>query len=142
MTINVVMGFDYGRRRVGVAVGQTVTGDARPLETLRCPDEGRPDWAGIERLLREWQPDMVVVGRPSHADGSDSPITVAAERFARQLQGRFGIAVQMVDERLSSVEAEARLAAAEGKRARHAKEAVDMMAASIILETWLSDYHP
>lgn len=133
-----LLGFDYGRRRIGVAAGQTVTGNARPLETLRCPSEGSPDWPGIERLMHQWQPDAIVVGRPCHADGSANAVTRAAERFARQLEGRFGITVHMVDERLSSMEAEERLTASGGKKARNPKEAVDMMAANIILETWLS----
>lgn len=137
-----LLGFDYGRRRIGVAAGQTVTGNARPLETLRCPDDGRPDWGGVERLMQEWKPDAVVVGRPCHADGSENPVTRAAERFARQLRERFGVTVHMVDERLSSMEAEQRLKASGGKKARHSKESVDMMAASIILETWLSGNHP
>jgi len=141
-----LLGFDYGRQRIGVAVGQTITGQARPLETLRCPNAGQPDWPGVERLIREWMPAAVVVGRPGHADGSDSPVTAAADRFSRQLEGRFGLTVHRVDERLSSVEAERRLAAAGnrrgGKSIRAGKEAVDMMAACVILETWLADTHP
>jgi len=148
-----LLGFDYGRLRIGVAVGQTITGQARPLETLRCPNAGQPDWSGVERLLREWAPAALVVGRPCHADGSDSAITAAAERFARQLEGRFGLGVHLVDERLSSVEAEQRLAQSGGnnggarrggksKSIRNSKEAVDMMAACVILETWLADTHP
>lgn len=136
-----LLGFDYGLRRIGVAVGESVTAGARPLETLLCAADGRVNWGGVERLIRDWQPDALVVGRPTHADGTDSAITPLAERFARQLHGRFGIPVHLVDERLSSVEAERRLAPAAGKRARHGKQAVDMMAATVILETWLSE-HP
>lgn len=137
-----LLGFDYGTRRIGVAVGQTITGTATPLETLRCPHPGQPDWTAVERLLRDWKPDAVVVGHPRNADDSDSAVTRAAERFARQLHGRFGVPAHLMDERLSSREAENRLKASGGKKARQSREAVDMMAACVILETWLSDYCP
>ncbi|SEO92916.1 Holliday junction resolvase RuvX [Aquisalimonas asiatica] len=144
MTGATLLGFDYGRRRIGVAVGETITGAARPLVTLDCPTEGRPDWERIEALIREWQPTAVVVGRPEHADGTGNAVTQGAERFARQLQGRFGLTVHLVDERLSSRAAEERLAET-GKRRRHGRgpdPAVDSMAACIILETWLADQSP
>ena len=142
MSATTLLGFDYGRRRIGVAVGETITGGARPLETLVCPSEGLPDWAGIERLLGEWQPDAVVVGRPEQADGSANAVTRGAERFARQLSGRYDLTVHLVDERLSSREAENRLAE-RGHRPppRGGDKALDMMAACVILETWLADDH-
>ncbi len=142
MNASTLLGFDYGRRRIGVAVGETITGGARPLETLNCPSEGKPDWAGIERLLGEWRPDAVVVGRPEHADGSANAVTRGAERFARQLEGRYGLTVHLVDERLSSREAEQRLTE-RGHRPppRGGDGALDKMAACVILETWLADNH-
>lgn len=142
MTGATLLGFDYGRRRIGIAVGETITGAARPLTTLDCPAEGRPDWDRIERLISEWQPAAVVVGRPEHADGTSNAVTRGAERFARQLQGRFGLTVHLVDERLSSRAAEERLAETGRRRnrGRGPDPAIDMMAACIILETWLADH--
>lgn len=137
-----LLGFDYGRRRIGVAVGETVTGGARPLTTLDCPSDGQPDWPAIARLLGEWQPDAVVVGRPEHADGTANPVTHGAERFARQLQGRFRLSVHLVDERLSSRAAEERLADQRPGRSRGSKEAIDRIAACVILETWLAEHAP
>lgn len=138
MTGQTLLGFDYGRRRIGVAVGSTLTGSAQALETLDCPAEGLPDWAGIERLIGEWQPDGAVVGRPEHADGSASPVTRGAERFARQLHGRYGLPVHLVDERLSSREALQRSSGA--RRPRKGAEALDRLAAAVILETWLAGH--
>ncbi len=138
MSEQTLLGFDFGVRRIGVAVGQTITASARPLTTLNCPQRGVPDWAALDRLLREWQPQALVVGRPTHADGSDNSTTVASDAFARALGDRYRLSVHRVDERLSSHEAETRLAQ-QGTRARQKKGAIDMMAACIILETWLAD---
>lgn len=127
MTDETVMGFDFGMARIGVAVGQTVTGTAGPLTVLAARD-GIPDWQEIERLLREWQPTTVVVGLPLNMDGTASDMSALAEKFGRRLHGRFAVNVEMMDERLSSREARERL----GNR-----ESLDAEAASIILETWL-----
>lgn len=98
----IVLGFDFGTRRIGVAVGNTLTASARPLEQLPAdPVERR--FARIGELLRDWQPALLVVGRPQHADGTPNATTPKCERFARQLGGRFGLPVVMVDERYSSV---------------------------------------
>lgn len=132
-----VLGFDYGRARIGVAVGQELTGQARPLATL--PARGRhADWPGIARLLAEWQPELLVVGVPRHADGSASAATDAALAFARELDRRSGLAVATTDERLSSHEAEQQLRA-EGIDPRRAKAQVDQRAAALILQTWFSE---
>lgn len=134
-----VLGFDYGLRRIGIAVGETVTGSARPLSTLRCQKPGQVDWDAIARLISEWRPDALVVGLPTLEDGSHGDMARAAERFARRLQGRHGLPVHLMEERLSSHEAQRRLEEAGGK-ARRDEGAVDMIAASIILETWLQDH--
>lgn len=153
------LGFDFGERRIGVAVGQSVTGTARPLAVLPTKQRGQPDWPAIERLLREWRPAGVVVGLPRRDDGSDYPVTPQAERFARQLHGRFGLQVETADERLSSVEASHRFALSEsgiadrrsrrppsmdggGQRLGFDKRiaAVDAGAAAVILETWFSQH--
>src|SRR5690606_4627474 len=103
-----ILAFDYGARRIGVAVGNTVTGSARPLQTLEEPVAARR-FERIGALLGEWQPDALVVGRPLQPDGAANAVTLAAERFARQLTGRFGLPVALVDERYSSVAARERL---------------------------------
>ena len=127
-----LLGFDYGQKRTGVAVGQTLTGTARALTTLNSRN-GKPDWPGIEALLEEWQPDALVVGVPVHMDGTEQPMTEAARKFARQLQGRFNLPVHEAEERLSSDAAEAELGHA------HDKAAIDREAARIILEDWLGN---
>jgi putative Holliday junction resolvase len=130
-----LIGFDYGPRKIGVAVGQTVTGSASALTTLRSRGD-RPDWPGIEALIREWRPDEAVVGLPFNMDDTESTIAPGARRFARQLSGRFGLQVHLVDERLTSIEARNRL----GRDATHLG-AIDAVAAKLILETWLSERH-
>ena len=133
-----LLAFDYGRRRIGVAVGQQITGSAGPVGTAPNSESG-PDWEQMGRWIRDWQPDRLLVGMPFHADGSDSELTVEVRRFAVDLQ-RFGLPVDAVDERYSSVEAEAGLKAAraEGRRRRVRKETIDAAAAVVIAERWLS----
>ena len=104
-----ILAFDYGARRIGVAVGNTITRTARPLRTVSEPVVARR-FGRIGELLTEWHPDALVVGRPVHPDGTPHEVTVAAERFARQLSGRFGLPVELVDERFSTVEARGRRA--------------------------------
>lgn len=130
------LGFDYGARRLGVAVGESITGSARPLTTLDC-DAGEPDWRAIDTLVAEWQPRALVVGRPCHADASDSDSTRGAEQLAEQLAAHTGLRVAMIDERLSSHEATERLRErgfTTGKTAD--KRALDAVAAEVILESW------
>ncbi len=130
-----LMAFDFGSRRIGVAVARH-PGDntAMPLKTLHS-HAAKPDWQAIEALLEEWRPQRLIVGEPVHADGSANPVTLAARRFARQLTGRYRLPVDLVDERLSSYEAASRLAHTGG----HKREAmIDRIAACVILETWLA----
>ncbi|MDH4108558.1 MAG: Holliday junction resolvase RuvX [Gammaproteobacteria bacterium] len=134
-----LLAFDYGRRRIGVAVGQTVTGSATAVGTAGN-GAGGPDWTLLEKWIREWRPDRLIVGLPSHADGSPSDLGEEARRFGLEL-GRFGIPVSMVDERYSSIEAEARLRdeRTRGRRGRIRKEQVDAAAAALIAERWLAE---
>jgi putative holliday junction resolvase len=119
-----LLGFDFSARRVGVASGNTLTGTATPLATLR--EEGDARFAAIGRLIAEWQPAALVVGVPRHPDGAAHDNTRRAERFARQLAGRFGLPVHEVDERYTTTEARA-LGAADA----------DAAAAALILEQHL-----
>jgi putative Holliday junction resolvase len=128
-----LLGFDFGPRKIGVAVGQTVTRSASPLTTLRSRRH-KPDWARIEQLIREWRPSEAVVGLPYNMDDSEAVTAPGARRFARQLHGRFGLDVHLVDERLTSLEARRQL----GGDAT-SLELIDAMAAKLILETWLTD---
>jgi putative Holliday junction resolvase len=130
-----LLGFDFGPRKIGVAVGQTITGSATPLTTLRSLRD-RPDWERIERLVREWRPSAAVVGLPYNMDDTETEVAPRARRFARQLEGRFGLEVHLVDERLTSIEARRQL----GKGAP-SREVVDAMAAKLILETWLCEQY-
>lgn len=133
-----VLGFDYGTRQIGVAVGQTLTGNARPLKELRARD-GIPDWDQIGALLKEWEPDALIVGLPLNMDGTPSEMSARAEKFARRLQGRFQLPVHCIDERLSTFEAKQTLRDS-GRRAptSYRDNPVDSLAAALLLETWLS----
>lgn len=133
-----VLGFDFGRRRIGVAVGQGITRSATPVTTLDARS-GEPDWPQLLALINEWRPTELVVGLPYNADGTPHDLTHEAETFVRSLAERSGLAVHTVDERLTSIEAERTLRAgrAEGRR-RVAKGHVDAVAACVILESWLN----
>ncbi|HRD49666.1 MAG: Holliday junction resolvase RuvX [Candidatus Competibacter sp.] len=134
----IALGFDFGRARIGVAVGEAVTGSARPLRTLPTRQQ-RPDWDVIARLIAEWRPDLLVIGVPRHADDSANAMTAAALRFSRQLHGRFNLPVATIDERLSSWEAEQRyFATAPAGRRRDHDPALDAQAAAVILESWFN----
>ena len=100
-----LLGFEYGRLRTGVAVGQTLTGSASALITLKSRNN-KPDWDGIDKLIKEWQPDGLVIGVPVHMDGTEQEMTKAAEKFCRQLQARYNLPDYEADERLSYAEAE------------------------------------
>ncbi len=134
------LGFDFGRARIGVAAGQAITASASPIATVEAR-AGTPDWAHIDRLVAEWQPDALVIGVPVHLDGTEQPLTQAARRFGRQLEARYGLPVHAADERLSSRAASAEIAAARnaGNGRRTRKGDVDRLAARLILEQWLGN---
>ncbi|MDH5180432.1 MAG: Holliday junction resolvase RuvX [Gammaproteobacteria bacterium] len=130
-----LLGFDYGKQRIGVAVGQTLTHTVTPLITLRAVNQ-KPDWTAIGKLIAEWQPDLLVVGLPLHMDGTEQEMTVAARRFGNQLKGRYNLPVAWMDERLSSNEAED-LLRQQGGKTRQDKTDIDKLAAGLILQSWL-----
>ena len=134
----IVLAFDYGARRIGVAVGQTESGTASPAGTL--PARGAPDWPAVERCLAQWAPQRLLVGVPYNMDGSDTVLTTACREFASELGRRTSLPVELVDERLTSAAAtaelrDARRSGARGRRVR--REDIDATAARLILETWL-----
>lgn len=132
-----ILAFDFGTRRIGVAIGNSLTRTARPLTTI-ASDASAARFEAIAALIDEWQPDMLIVGRPLHADGSEHEMTARAERFARQLSGRFGLNVSCVDERYTSVAADAELAGA-GVRGKDRKAHRDAVAAQLILQSWFDE---
>ena len=133
-----ILAFDFGLRRIGVAVGQSVTQSASPIGAVACKD-GTPDLDRIETIVAEWQPTRLVVGMPTHADGSPSEMQAPVKAFIETLDC-FELPVDTIDERYTSVEAEATLrsARAAGTRGRIRKEDVDTAAAVLIAERYLA----
>ncbi len=129
-----VMAFDFGEKHIGVAIGETLLATARPLTTITAEANARR-FSALDQLIATWQPALLVVGRPGHVDReAPHPFASRCERFARQLAGRYRLPVELVDERLSSWEAENRLAGA--KR----KENLDAEAAAVILQSWFATH--
>lgn len=133
------LAFDYGLRRIGAAVGQSLTVTATPLPAVASRD-GQPDWRAISALVEQWHPSALLVGMPHSMAGERHELAPRVERFCRQLEGRYGLPVQTIDERLSSREAESRLREArrQGRRRPVRKEEIDSLAAAILLESWFS----
>lgn len=131
-SLKTVIGFDYGSRWTGIAVGQTLTRQARPLGAVKTGD-----WEAIERVLAEWQPQKLIVGLPLNMKDEEQEMSERAERFGRQLEGRFGIATICIDERLTTREAYT-IAIENGQR--KSKQEIDSLAAALITESWLRDY--
>ena len=132
-----LLAFDFGHRRIGVAVGQTLTGSANALAVVAVAN--KPDWQAISNIVTEWKPVAVVVGLPLDADGGETEMSKDARRFGRQLEGRFGLRIFFEDERLTSFGAEERFIDARSRGSMRRKDAAlkDAMAAQIILENWL-----
>lgn len=136
---SIYLGFDYGSKRIGVAVGDAVTGSARPLPP--AANGRQPDWSALAKALKEWRPAGCVVGLPVDLDGKDQAVTGQARAFAEQLRSRYGVPVYLCDERLSSRAAddELRHARADGRMKRRVREGDrDGVAARLILEQWLA----
>ncbi|MBS0486464.1 MAG: Holliday junction resolvase RuvX, partial [Proteobacteria bacterium] len=108
-TVSTVLGFDYGARRIGAAVGNALTGSARALEVIANGTQG-PDWTRVAGLVREWRPQVLLVGLPLTMEGEEQKNSAAARAFAVQLKERFNLPANLIDERLSSVEAAQRFA--------------------------------
>ena len=124
--VELIMGFDFGTKKIGVAVGQKITASATPVGKILAAN-GKPDWLQLDKIVDEWKPILFVVGLPLNIDGSRGDITRSAERYARRIHGRYDIPFVMVDERLSTFEA----------KQKKTKD-IDATAACLILETWLS----
>lgn len=129
--------FDFGTKSIGCAVGQSITGTAQALPAFAAQD-GMPNWDLIEKCLRDWQPNVLVVGLPLNMDGSEQPLTQRARKFANRLSGRFGLPVELQDERLTTTQARAEIFQRGGYRALK-KGKVDGISACLILESWFEN---
>lgn len=133
----IIMGFDFGMKRIGVAIGQTVTKTARPLTTLNAK-HGIPNWRVVETMLKKWRPDILIVGIPLNMDGTAQPITQHALAFAQELTTRYHLPVVKMDERLTTKAAREKLFGQGGYKALQDGQ-VDRVAAQLILQNWFAD---
>ncbi|HSX90484.1 MAG TPA: Holliday junction resolvase RuvX [Pseudomonas sp.] len=138
--LRLLLGFDYGSKQIGVAVGQAITGQARELCILKAQN-GVPDWQKVDGLIREWQPDALVVGLPLNMDGTPSEMSERAAKFARRLNGRFNLPVHTHDERLTTYEAKGQRLQ-QGQNSGYRERPVDALAAALLLEGWLGEHCP
>jgi putative Holliday junction resolvase len=137
----VILAFDFGLRRIGVACGDTISRTASPLAPVGSGPKG-PQWEKIDAMMRDWQPNLAVVGLPYNVDGTETAMAAAARSFAAQLGERYSIEIALVDERYSSQEAGARLRSAREsglRRRRVDKTDIDAEAACVILERWFTE---
>jgi putative Holliday junction resolvase len=138
--LRLLLGFDFGSKQIGVAVGQVITGQARELCILKAQN-GVPDWQKVEVLFKEWQPDAIVVGLPLNMDGTKSAMSERAEKFARRLNGRFNLPVHTHDERLTTYEAKGQRLQ-QGQNSGYRERPVDALAAALLLQGWLEENNP
>lgn len=131
-----LLAFDFGMKKIGVAVGQTVTKTARPLSNLKA-QKGEPDWSEVDKLIHSWKPDEIIVGIPLNMDGTKQPITDSANQFAESLRKRYEIKVCGMDERLTTKSAREEIFSRGGYKALQ-KGQIDSVAAKLILEAWFT----
>ncbi|TRX54524.1 Holliday junction resolvase RuvX [Thalassomonas sp. M1454] len=134
-----LLGFDFGTSYIGIATGQEITGTASPLKAIKAKD-GIPNWGDLEKIIKEWQPDLLVIGLPLNMDGTEQPITARARKFANRLTGRFGIKAELQDERLTTADAKAQLFAQGGYRNLQ-KDNIDCQSAVLILESYMESLY-
>ena len=132
--LRTILGFDFGKKYIGVAVGQEITGSASPLGSIKAND-GIPNWDALGKYLKEWQPDIIVVGLPLNMDGSEQPLTLAARKFGNRIAGRFGVKVAFQDERLTTADAKEQLFARGGYK-NLKKDNIDAESARLIIESF------
>mgnify|MGYP000671570260 CR=1 FL=1 len=139
LTATTYLGFDFGNKKIGVAVGQTTTQTASPLQTIRSINQ-TPNWEIISQLIKEWQPIGLVVGISKQQNGEENPVTPRMRKFCRQLEGRYQLPVYQVDETLSTFEAKQLLFDDLHVSAGKLWDVQDQLAAQLILQSWLNDY--
>lgn len=133
----ILLGFDFGMKRIGVAVGQTITKTARPLDTIEAKN-GIPNWKAIAKLIQKWQPDALVVGIPLNMDGTPQTISQHAQHFATHLREQYQLPVYEMDERLTTKDAREKLFNQGGYKALQDGQ-VDRVAAQLILQNWFAE---
>lgn len=136
LTSQILLGFDFGMKRIGIAVGQTITKTATPLKTIHA-NQGMPPWDRVDHLIKKWQPQALIVGIPLNMDGTTQPLTHLAENFADLLKERYQLPVYGIDERLSTKDARERLFNQGGYKALQDGQ-VDGVAAQLILQNWFT----
>ena len=129
------LAFDFGTKSIGCAIGQSITGTAQALPAFKAQD-GIPNWEAIEKCLKEWKPDVVIVGLPLNMDGTEQDLTLRARKFANRLQGRFGVNVHLQDERLTTTQARSEIFERGGFKALK-KGKIDGVLSCLILESWI-----
>lgn len=129
-----VIGFDFGKKYIGVAVGQEMTGSASPLGSIKAND-GIPNWDSLANYLKEWQPDFIIVGLPLNMDGSEQQLTLDAKKFGQRIAGRFGLKVEFQDERLTTADAKEQLFSRGGYK-NLKKDNIDAESARLIIESF------
>ena len=134
-----LLGFDFGTKSIGVATGQMITATAQPLAAIKAND-GIPNWDTVATVIKEWAPDLVVVGLPLNMDGTEQAITQRAKKFGNRLNGRFGVKVAFQDERLTTASAKEFIFERGGFKALE-KGKVDSVSAALILESWMESYY-
>lgn len=132
-----ILAFDFGLRRIGVAVGQLVTHSATPLAALQA-EKGRPNWEEIAALIKKWHPEILLVGLPYKLDGGEQAISFAARQFGHELATRFHLPIELIDERLTTREAKLQLAESGIKFKDF--PSIDSYAAKLILESWMNEH--
>ncbi|WP_293746169.1 Holliday junction resolvase RuvX [uncultured Paraglaciecola sp.] len=130
-----ILAFDFGTKSIGVAVGQEITGTASPLDALKAVD-GIPNWDVVAKLFAEWSPQLAVVGLPLNMDGTSQQVTFSAKKFANRLNAKYKVVVETCDERLTTVDAKARLFELGGFK-KLDKQKVDSVSACLIFESWI-----
>lgn len=135
-TFNILLGFDFGLKRIGLAIGQFVTKTARPLCVIKAKN-GVPDWQALDKLMRQWKPDALVVGIPLNMDGTEQPITKKTKDFINALKSHYDLPVFEMDERLTTASAREQLFSEGGYQSlQHGQ--VDTVAAQLILQNWIA----
>jgi len=129
-----VLGFDFGKKYIGIAVGQEITGTATPLGSVKAKD-GIPHWENIEKYINEWQPHLIIVGLPLNMDGTEQQLTLDAKKFGNRVFGRFGVQVEFQDERLTTADAKEQLFSRGGYK-NLKKDNIDSESAKLIIESF------
>jgi len=134
-----LLGFDFGTKSIGVATGQMVTATAQPINAIKAND-GIPNWNIVENVIKEWLPDLIIIGLPLNMDGTEQPITQRAKKFGNRLNGRFGVKIAFQDERLTTASAKEFIFENGGYKALD-KGKIDSVSAALILESWMQGYY-